>query len=226
MKWADAERARRTRGTRISARPLAPVTLHGAIVRLEPLAPHHTPALAAAGAHPALWEYTMTRIAGYADAEAYVQAALLGAAQGTMLPFATVLRANDRVIGSTRFANYDREALRIEIGWTWVAPEWQRSGANVEAKLLMMQHAFEQLGCNRVEFKTDVLNEKSRHALRGIGAQEEGVLREHCVLWHGRVRDTVYYSVLGREWPFVRKQLEQRLLTRRAAHSDPTIPAG
>jgi RimJ/RimL family protein N-acetyltransferase len=202
------------------------VTLEGAIVRLEPLAPQHTPALAAIGGAPELWEFTMTRIAGYADAAAYVDAALLGAAQGTMLPFATVLQAEHRVIGSTRFANYDRDALRLEIGWTWIAPAWQRTGANVEAKLLMMTHAFEQLGCNRVEFKTDVLNQKSRHALLGIGAREEGVLREHCVLWHGRLRDTIYYSVLAREWPQVKQQLEQRLLTHRAARSGPTIPAG
>ena len=210
---------------RISARPLTPVTLQGSIVRLEPLAARHTPALAAIAASPELWQFTMTRIAGYADAEAYVEAALLGAAQGTMLAFATVLKEENRVIGSTRFANYDRAALRIEIGWTWVAPAWQRTGANVEAKLLMMQYAFEELGCNRVEFKTDVLNQKSRRALLGIGAHEEGVLREHCVLWHGRVRDTIYYSVLAREWTSVRDKLQQRLLTHRAARSDPTIPA-
>ena len=196
------------------------------MIRLEPLAAHHTPVLATLGAAPELWEFTMTRIADYADAEAYVDAALEGAAQGTMLPFVTVLQAEDRVIGSTRFANYDRAALRVEIGWTWVAPRWQRTGANAEAKLLMLTHAFEQLGCNRVEFKTDVLNQKSRNALLGIGACAEGVLREHCVLWHGRLRDTIYYSVLAREWPQVKQRLEQRLLTHRAARNDRTIPAG
>jgi RimJ/RimL family protein N-acetyltransferase len=198
--------------------------LYGSIVRLEPLTPHHAVVLADVGSAPELWEYTMTRIASRADAQHYVATALHGAAQGTALPFVTVLKAENRVIGSTRFANYERDALRIEIGWTWVAPPWQRTGANVEAKLLMLAHAFEQLGCNRVEFKTDVLNERSRNALLGIGAREEGVLREHCVLWHGRVRDTIYYSVLASEWPEVKHRLEQRL-TPRAAHIDQTIPA-
>jgi RimJ/RimL family protein N-acetyltransferase len=168
----------------------------------------------------------MTRIASRADAQAFVTAALRTSAGGTVLPFVTVLQSENRVIGSTRFGNYDPDALRVEIGWTWVAPPWQRTGANVEAKLLMMAHAFEQLGCNRVEFKTDVLNEKSRRALLGIGAREEGILREHCLIWNGRVRDTVYYSVLASEWPAVRQKLEQRLVTPRPARSDPTIPAG
>lgn len=206
--------------------PLVSVTLHGSIVRLEPMQPRHAAALAEVGAAPELWEFTMTRIAGPHDAQSYVAAALAPVTHGTVLPFVTVFQAENRIIGSTRFANYDRPALRIEIGWTWIAPPWQRTGANVEAKLLMLTHAFEQLGCNRVEFKTDVLNEKSRRALVGIGAREEGILREHCVLWHGRVRDTVYYSIVAREWPEVKQRLEARLLTPRAAHTGPTTPAG
>jgi N-acetyltransferase len=179
---------------------LTPVTLQGSVVRLEPLQLAHVDALATVGAHDELWKFTMTRIADRADAETYVHAALNAAATGTALPFVTVLQSENRVIGSTRFANYDAESARVEIGWTWVTPTLQRSGANVEAKLLMMTHAFDALGCNRVEFKTDFLNEKSRNALLGIGATEEGVLREHTRLWHGRMRDTIYYSVLAREW--------------------------
>lgn len=194
-------------------------------MRLDPLAPQHADVLAEIGCVPELWEFTMTRIANRGDAQAYVTAALRTAAEGTALPFVTVLQADQRIIGSTRFGNYDRDALRVEIGWTWVAPPWQRSGANVEAKLLMMAYAFEQLGCNRVEFKTDVLNQKSRRALLGIGAREEGILREHCLVWSGRVRDTVYYSVLAGEWPAVREKLEQRLITPRPARNDPTTPA-
>ncbi|HEY0673208.1 MAG TPA: GNAT family protein [Longimicrobiales bacterium] len=185
--------------------------LNGSIVRLEPMTEAHIDALAEIGTDPQLWLFTMTRITGRADAAAYVQAALAGAAQGTVLPFVTALQSENRVIGSTRFGNYDRESQRVEIGWTWVAPPWQRSGANVEAKLLMMTHAFEQLGCNRVEFKTDVLNEKSRRALLGIGAVEEGILRQHTRLWHGRVRDSVYYSVLLSEWPVVKQALQDKL---------------
>jgi N-acetyltransferase len=207
------------------SRPLAPVMLHGSRVRLEPLTDHHTPVLAEIGAVPELWLYTMNRIAGIADAEAYVRAALEGAAQGTVLPFVTVLQADDRVIGSTRFANYDADSQRVEIGWTWIVPGLQRSGANVEAKLLMLTHAFEWLGCNRVEFKTDVLNQKSRNALLGIGAREEGVLREHCLIWNGRKRDTIYYSVLASEWAEVKQNLQQRLVNLRASRTGPATPA-
>jgi RimJ/RimL family protein N-acetyltransferase len=200
-------------------------SLLGSIVRLEPMSEAHIDVLADIGTAPELWRYTMTRITGRADAETYVRAALQGAAQGTVLPFVTVLQRENRVIGSTRFANYDGAARRVEIGWTWITPALQRSGANVEAKLLMLTHAFEQLSCNRVEFKTDVLNEKSRSALLGIGAREEGVLREHCFIWDGRKRDTIYYSILASEWPAVKGTLQQRLLTPRSSRSGPTIPA-
>jgi RimJ/RimL family protein N-acetyltransferase len=210
--------------TTIRSQPLTPVTITGAIVRLEPMSEGHVNVLAEIGAVPELWRFTMTRITGRDDAEAYVRAALQGAAQGTVLPFVTILQSENRVIGSTRFANYDRDSRRVEIGWTWITPSLQRSGANVEAKLLMLTHAFEQLACNRVEFKTDVLNEKSRTALLGIGAHEEGVLREHTFIWDGRKRDTVYYSIIATEWPDVKHRLQQRLLSPRAARTDPTKP--
>ena len=187
--------------------PLVPITLEGQTVRLEPLSEDHTDALSKVAYNEPLWLYTMMRVSSRSELDAYVRGALSMAATGTALPFVTVLRSANRVIGSTRFANYDRENRRIEIGWTWVAPQYQRTGANVEAKLLMMTHAFEQLGCNRVEFKTDVLNSKSRNALLGIGATEEGVLRQHVWLWSGRWRDSIYYSVLASEWPSVKEKL-------------------
>lgn len=195
---------------------LKPIVLHGSIVRLEPMQEAHVDAMTIAGSHAELWKFTMNRIENRADAEAYVAAALNSAANGTVVPFVTILEGENRVVGSTRFANYDEESRRIEIGWTWLTPSLQRTGANVEAKLLMMTHAFEQLGCNRVEFKTDVLNEKSRNALLGIGATEEGILRQHTLLWHGRVRDTIYYSVLASEWDGVKRRLLQRLERRGA----------
>jgi RimJ/RimL family protein N-acetyltransferase len=187
------------------------VTLQGSIVRLEPMQESHIDVLAEAGAPAELWKFTMNRIETRTDAAAYVEAALKGAATGTVLPFVTILQSENRVVGSTRFANYDADSRRIEIGWTWLTPSLQRTGANVEAKLLMMTHAFEQIGCNRVEFKTDFLNEKSRNALLGIGATEEGVLRQHTLLWHGRMRDTIYYSVLASEWADVKERLILRL---------------
>jgi RimJ/RimL family protein N-acetyltransferase len=199
-----------------------PVILRGNIVRLEPLTEKHIDALSEVAYHPDLWQYTMTHISNRAELETYVHAALAVAAHGTGLPFVTVLQSENRVIGSTRFANYDRESRRVEIGWTWVAPPWQRSGANVEAKLLMMTHAFEELGCHRVEFKTDVLNQKSRTALQGIGAVEEGILRQHAIVWTGRVRDSIYYSVLAPEWPAVKQRLQAKLTVHQTARVDPT----
>ena len=201
------------------AAPLSPLMLAGSVVRLEPLTEQHVEALSNVAYHPELWQFTMTGISNRDELQTYVNAALHAASQGTALPFVTILQAEDRVIGSTRFANYDRDHRRIEIGWTWLAPQYQRTGANLEAKLLMMTHAFEKLGCNRVEFKTDVLNGKSRRALLGIGAKEEGVLRQHVWLWTGRWRDSIYYSVLASEWPLVKERLQTRLLVRQPAIS-------
>jgi RimJ/RimL family protein N-acetyltransferase len=142
---------------------------------------------------------------------AYIQAALQAQAAGTALPFATIERASEQVIGSTRFMNIDVPNRRVEIGSTWIARPWQRSFVNTEAKFLMLRHAFEVLGCIRVELKTDALNERSRNAILRIGAREEGILRKHIVTWTGRVRDTVYFSILDDEWPRVKADLEAKL---------------
>jgi len=191
--------------------PLQPVVLSGQIVRLEPLRLEHIQPLAAVGLHPELWRWTTTRAQTVDDIRTYVETALSWQREETALPFVTVAQSSGEVIGSTRFANIDHANRRAEIGWTWVTPAWQRTGANVEAKYLMLQHAFETLGCIRVEFKTDALNEKSRTALRGIGAIEEGILRSHMIVWDGRLRDSVYYSVLPSEWPDVKRRLVEKL---------------
>ena len=130
--------------------------------------------------------------------------------RGESLVFVTVERASGRMIGSTRFMNIDRANRRVEIGSTWIAPAWQRTAINTEAKYLMIRHAFERWGCIRVELKTDALNEKSRNAILRIGAKEEGTLRRHLVTWTGRVRDTVYFSILDSEWAEVKGRLEGR----------------
>ena len=130
---------------------------------------------------------------------------------GTALPFATVDRKSGRAIGSTRFGNIVPEHKRIEIGWTWISPQFQRSAVNTEAKFLMLRYAFERLGCNRVELKTNSLNMRSRNAILRIGAKEEGTLRSHMINPDGTLRDTVYYSILAPEWPDVRARLEARL---------------
>ena len=141
----------------------------------------------------------------------YVEAALAEQAAGTALPFATVLREGDVVVGSTRFGSIAPEHRRVEIGWTWIAPPWQRTAVNTEAKLLMLRHAFETWGCRRVELKTNARNARSRAAMLRIGAREEGILRKHMINADGSARDSVYFSVVDDEWPAVRERLEAML---------------
>ena len=131
--------------------------------------------------------------------------------------FATVERGSVRVIGSTRYMNIDRVNRRVEIGSTWIAPAWQRTAVNTEAKYLMLRHAFEVWNCFRVELKTDALNLKSRNAILRIGAKEEGTLRRHVITWTGRVRDSVYFSILDSEWPEVKEKLEAMLAPKTAS---------
>jgi RimJ/RimL family protein N-acetyltransferase len=190
---------------------LAPITLEGRHVRLEPLSPAHLPGLWEAARAPELWRFTMTRIGDRADLERYVGDALADQARGTSLPFATVDRASGRVAGSTRFLNASPRDLRVEIGHTFLAPGFQRTALNTEAKLLMLRHAFEVLGCVRVEFRASAHNAPSRSALRRIGAVEEGVLRRQARLPDGTWRDTVFHSVLDHEWPAVQARLESLL---------------
>ena len=140
-------------------------------------------------------------------------AALDAQRAGTALPFATLDAATGEVIGSTRFGNIDLSNRRAEIGWTWLRRDRQRTACNTEAKYLMLRHAFDVLGCIRVELKTDALNQQSRAAILRIGAVEEGILRAHMITASGRLRDSVYYSILDREWPAVRERLEGMLTT-------------
>ena len=190
---------------------LESVILDGRIVILEPLEDHHADALAVAGTDERIWRYTPRKIRTQDDMVGYVADALAERRAGTMLPFVIVARSTRSVIGSTRYGAIDLANRRLEIGWTWLSPEWQRTGANREAKFLLLRHAFEELRCVRVEFKTDVLNEPSRRALEDIGATEEGVLRRHVIVEGGRIRDTVYYSILDTEWPSVKRTLQQRI---------------
>lgn len=188
---------------------LHPVVLEGRHARLVPMTLEHVPALWQAAQDPELWRWTTSQIHSANDVRRYVEAALRAQAQGTALPFVTTAAATGEVAGSTRFAN--AEERRVEIGWTWIARPWQRTALNTEAKYLMMRHAFETLGCLRVELKTDALNERSRRAILRVGAREEGILRKHMVTESGRVRDTVSFSVTDDEWPAVKARLEQML---------------
>jgi RimJ/RimL family protein N-acetyltransferase len=190
---------------------LAPTTLEGPTIRLEPLTLDHVDALLVVALDPELWRLTVSAVSTRADLEEYVNEALAEEKMGTALPFVTVLRATGQVIGSTRFGNAVPAHRRVEIGWTWLGRPWQRSGANREAKYLMLRHAFDQWGCLRVEFKTSALNQRSRTALLGLGAVEEGILRHHMINADGSLRDSVYFSILSEEWPAVRRRLEERL---------------
>jgi N-acetyltransferase len=183
-----------------------PVTLRGTTVVLEPMRFDHADSLAAVGLDPELWRWIPTAVTTLDAMRAYVATALEEQRRGVSLPF--VIIAQGQVAGSTRYGNIDLANRRLEIGWTWVAREYQRTAVNTEAKLLLLTHAFERLGVNRVELKTDALNQKSRSAIARLGAVEEGTFRKHIVTASGRVRDTVYYSIIDTEWPTVKLRLE------------------
>ena len=191
----------------VTDRRLEPVTLEGRRVRLEPLALDHVAGLAEVALDPAIWRWTIARPTTVAELRSWAETALAGRDAGTEFPFATIEVATGRPIGSSRFMNVALEHRRLEIGWTWVAPAWQRTGANREAKLLQLTHAFETLGANRVAFKTHSLNERSRTALAGIGATFEGVFRNHSIMPDGSIRHSAYFSVIAEEWPDVKARL-------------------
>ncbi|MFL5779137.1 MAG: GNAT family N-acetyltransferase [Chloroflexota bacterium] len=190
---------------------IVPVVLDGGRIRLEPLTREHVSDLARVALEPAVWRWTIAGPIDIPGLEAWVDDALRAAASGSELPFATIDRASGRAIGSTRFMSVVPEHRRLEIGWTWLGRDHQRTGANREAKLLQLGHAFETLGANRVEFKTHARNEQSRAALLGIGATFEGVFRHHMVMPDGTLRDSAYYSVIADEWPAVRARLKASL---------------
>lgn len=189
----------------------SPVTLAGRHIRLEPMSRDHIPALMAAGADPAIWTWLSVSAATPEGMNAFVRDALDAQVEGTAVPFAVIDQASGKVIGSTRFGAIEKAHKRAEIGWTFLNPRVQRTPVNTEQKYLMLRHAFETWGLMRVEFKTNVLNEKSRRAIARIGGVQEGIIRQHMIGHDGRVRDTVYFSILDKEWPAVKKNLEEKL---------------
>ncbi len=190
---------------------LEPVTLAGTHVRLEPLSLAHAGDLLEHALDPDLWRWTTNHVETPEDLTRYLETALREQEHGRSLPFAHVLPATGRAIGSTRFAAIEPKHRRVEIGWTWIGRGHQRTAVNTEAKYLMLRHAFETWECLRVELKTNALNTRSRAAMRRIGCVEEGVLRQHAINDRGEVRDTVYLSILQREWPAVKARLEGML---------------
>src|SRR5438874_11419051 len=190
---------------------VGPVVLEGEHVRLEPLEETHLAGLATGGLDPELWRWVPTPVRTIEEMAGYIETALQEQEQGKSLPFVLVEPRTGRLIGSTRYGNIDGTHRRVEIGWTWLAREWQRTAANTEAKYLLLKHAFETLGCIRVELKTDSLNERSPAAILRIGARQAAVFRNHMMTAGGHSRDTVYYSIVDSEWPSVKARFEARL---------------
>jgi len=190
--------------------------LEGKIVVLEPLAVCHEEGLWAAAQHPGMWTWTIPRGKSPEHFQAWFQDTLAACEAGDECVFATVDRASGRPIGATGFHTLRPEHRGLEIGGTWLEPSAWGTGANIEAKLMMLEHAFERLGCMRVEFKTDSRNERSRAALAALPAQFEGIFRRHMIIEDVGVRDSAFYSVTDDDWPEVRASLERRLASARA----------
>lgn len=190
---------------------IEPVILAGNYVSLEPLRIDHIPTLFEAGSDESIWHWSPSIIANIDDMTRYVNTALDDQSRGLALPFVTMEKVSGKIVGSTRFGNIDTLNRKVEIGWTWITPKWQRTVVNSEAKLLMLTHAFEVWDCIRVELKTNARNERSRAAMTRIGATEEGTLRNHMIEESGRFRDSVFFSIIKGEWPVVREKLEEKI---------------
>lgn len=190
---------------------IAPVTLEGQQVRLEPLSRAHEEPLVAAASDGELWNSTVTIVPDRGGMAAYIEEALQDQAKQDALPFVIIRKASDEVVGTTRFYDIRPADRRAAIGYTWLSLSAQRTAINTESKLLLLRHAFESWHCNRVELITDVLNQQSRTAIFRLGAKQEGILRNHLILPSGRVRDSVIFSIIADEWPEVKESLEIKL---------------
>jgi RimJ/RimL family protein N-acetyltransferase len=191
---------------------IRPVTLTGRIIRLEPLCEDHVPDLCRVGLDKQIWQYMLYgAIETKEDMRSWVLDMLRRQERGTDLPFAVINRASGRAIGATRYLDIRVEHRSVEIGGTWYGIAYQRTGVNTEAKYLLLRHAFEDLGCVRVQFKTDLRNERSQRAIERIGAVREGVLRNHMILEDGYLRYSVIYSIIEAEWPELRPRLEEMM---------------
>jgi RimJ/RimL family protein N-acetyltransferase len=190
---------------------LAPITLEGFGVRLEPLTPDHRDALAGVAADGRLWELWFTSVPEPADTAAYIAEALEGQKAGHMLPWVVREQATGAIVGTTRYHDIVPRVDRVEIGYTWYGARWQRSHVNTACKILLLTHAFESVGCAVVGFRTDNFNFRSQRAIEALGAKKDGVIRHHHTRRDGTARDTVIYSILAAEWPDVKRHLTTRL---------------
>ena len=189
----------------------SPVVLERYGIRLEPLTLDHHDGLVAAAADGRLWELWFTSVPGPGESGAYISNALAGQRDGHMLPWAVRELTGGAIVGSTRYHDIVAGIDRVEIGYTFYAASWQRSHVNTVCKLLLLEHAFDSLGCKVVGLRTDNFNFASQRAIEALGARKDGVLRHHAARRDGTVRNTVAYSILASEWPDVRRHLELRL---------------
>ncbi len=192
---------------------VAPVSIEGKHVRLEPLRPEHATLLweIAKDHLDDLFRWIPYRLQTLNDFQALNRHILEEQERVVSVPFVTVERGSNAIVGTTRYMNMDLANRKVEIGSTWIAPKWQRTVINTEAKYLMLRHAFESWKCLRVELKTDAMNQRSRNAILRLGAKEEGTLRKHMLTWSGRQRDSVYFSILDTEWPQVKAEMDRKL---------------
>ena len=190
---------------------ITPRSLEGTTIRLRPLRLEDVDELCTIGLEPSLWRSTTIEISSPTEMEAYVKSALAAKTAGTAQPFVIVHLATDSLIGTTRFHSIIPEHKRLEIGFTWIALPWQRTGANTEAKFLMLQYAFEVMKFIRVEFRVDISNEQSRGSLARIGAREEGILRRYRISARRGIRDLALYSIVDTDWSHVRETLRGKL---------------
>lgn len=191
-------------------------------MRLEPLRAEHAAALWEIAKNDLgdLFQWIPYPLKSLSDFEQFNRQVLEEQQRGLTIPFVTLERASGQIVGTTRYMNMDLANRKVEIGSTWIAPPWQRTAINTEAKYLMLRHAFEVWDCLRVELKTDAMNQRSRKAILRLGAKEEGILRKHMLTWNGRQRDSVYFSILDTEWPEVKSNLKKMLgVYRRNANS-------
>lgn len=192
---------------------ISPVILNGKYVRLEPMTEDHIPGLAEIGVGQTFWDFMLYgRMDSVEDMRNWVRDILSRAQNGTDLPFIAIHLASGKVAGATRYLNIMPKDRGLEIGGTWYGIEYQRTPVNTECKYLLLTHAFERLGCIRVQLKTDLRNVRSQRAIERIGAKREGILRNHMILPSGQFRDSVFYSILDSEWPEVKKRLEELIV--------------
>jgi len=189
-----------------------PVVLQGKHVRLEPMTETHVAGLAEIGVDQSFWDFMVYgKMETEEDMSGWVRQILARAEKGTDLPFVVIHLASGRIAGATRYLNIMSSDYGLEVGGTWYGLDFQRTAVNTECKYLLLTHAFEMLKCIRVQIKTDLLNERSQKAIERIGGIKEGVLRNHMILPDGRIRHSVYYSILDVEWVNVKKRLEEML---------------